>query len=221
MLNAYGAVPIMGPWQGGLAQPVGPPSRPRFGTGALTLVSQTDASSGSVVSYVGGIFAAQFWTVGHPVPFLVRELDPEDVQALRDELSEQLEGPSAGLDEVPLRAFVAAAEAYVATRSERFSGAGLRAISTPAPGEVLGELSWPSGAIGSVLGSRQGVAGQSHIPSQPAGELVPLRDAELRSLTAALAAAERTTGEGIDPLWSELREFAQAALSARDRRRFW
>ena len=28
MLNAYGAVPIMGPWQGGLAQPVGPPAAP-------------------------------------------------------------------------------------------------------------------------------------------------------------------------------------------------
>ena len=138
MLNAYGAVPIMGPWQGGLAQPVGPPSRPRFGTGALTLVSQTDASSGSVVSYVGGIFAAQFWTVGHPVPFLVRELDPEDVQALRDELSEQLEGPSAGLDEVPLRAFVAAAEAYVATRSERFSGRACARSPPPLPARYWG-----------------------------------------------------------------------------------
>ena len=95
MFNAFGAAPVMGPWRG-LAQPVGPPSRPQFGSGALTLVSQTDASSGSLVSYLGGIFTAQFWTTGHPVPFLVRELDAEDVKALRDELSEQLEGPSTG-----------------------------------------------------------------------------------------------------------------------------
>ena len=67
-----------------------------FGSGALTLVSQTDASSGSLVSYVGGIFTARFWTTGHPVPFLVSELDAEDVQAPRDDLDEQLEGRSTG-----------------------------------------------------------------------------------------------------------------------------
>ncbi len=73
----------------------------------------------------------QFWTIGHPVPFLVCELDAEDVRALRDELSEQLEGPSTGLDDVPLRAVVAVADAYVAARSGRFSGAALGPISRP------------------------------------------------------------------------------------------
>ena len=76
MFNAFGAAPVMGPWQGGLARPVGPPSRPQFGSGALTLLSQTDASSGSLVSYVGGIFTAQFWTTGHQVPFLVASSTP-------------------------------------------------------------------------------------------------------------------------------------------------
>ena len=73
MFNAFGAAPVMGPWQGGVAQPVGPPSRPEFGSGALTLVSQTDA--------------------------------------------------------------------YVAARSERFSGAALGPISRPAPGELRSLIS--------------------------------------------------------------------------------
>ena len=220
MLNAYGAVPIMGPWQGGLAQPVGPPSRPRFGTGALTLVSQTDASSGSVVPYVGGIFAAQFWTVGHPVPFLVRELDPRRpsaarraVRAARGAERRARRGPAAGV---------------------RRGGRGVRrdpvgAVLRRALARDLHPRS-RRGIGGAQLAQRRdrnsarepaGGRGPVAHPSQPAGELVPLRDADLRSLIAALAAAERTTGEGIDPLWSELREFAQAALSARDRRRFW
>ena len=63
----------------------------------------------------------------------MRELDAEDVTALRDELAEQLAGASPGLDEVPLRAFVAAADAYVASRSERFSGATLDTTSRAAP----------------------------------------------------------------------------------------
>jgi hypothetical protein len=221
MFNAFGAAPVMGPWQGGLAHPVGPPSRPQFGSGALTLVSQTDASSGSLVSYVGGIFTAQFWTTGHPVPFLVRELDAEDVKALRDELSEQLEGPSTGLDEVPLRAFVAAADAYVAARSGRFSGAALGPISRPAPGELLGELSWPSGTVGTVLASKQGVSGQSHIPPLPASDPVPLRGGELRSLISALSELQRGCSHGVDPLWSELRDLAHEDVTARDSRRFW
>ena len=170
MLNAFGAAPVMGPWQGGLAQPVGPPSRPRFGTGALTLLSQTDASSGSLVSYVGGIFTAQFWTTGHQVPFLVRELDAEDVKALRDELSEQLDGTEHG--------------------ARRGPAAGVR--------------------------------GQSHRTGPPGGDCPCARArASCARLILALSEVQRGCGHGVDPLWSELRDLAQAAVTARDSRRFW
>jgi hypothetical protein len=155
------------------------------------------------------------------VPFRVRELDSEDVKALRDELTEQLEGPSTGLDDLPLRAFVAAADAYVASRSDRFSGATFGAISAVAPSELLGELGWPGSAVGTVLGSKQGVSGQSHIPPQPASDPAPLRRAERRSLIAALIAAERDCANSLDPLWSELRIFAELAVAARDSRPFW
>ena len=185
------------------------------------LVSQTDASSGSLLSYASGRFTAQFWTIGHPVPFLVRELDPEDVKALRDELAEQLGGPSTGLDEVPLRAFMAAADAYTASRSNRFSEATFGTISGEAPGELLGELSWGGGAVGSVLASKHGVSVQSHIPPQPASDAVRLRGAELRSLISALTPGPGSPAQDRDPLWSELRGFAELALAARDSRPFW
>jgi hypothetical protein len=72
-----------------------------------------------------------------------------------------------------------------------------------------------------VLASKEGVSGQSRIPPLPAGDPAPLREGELGSLILALTEVQRGCGHGVDPLWSELRDLAQAAVTARDSRRFW
>lgn len=191
------------PWQGGTSKLIFPPSLPAFGSGALAIVSQSDSSSGTVVSYLGGIFTSQFWSTGHAVPFLIRDLNAEEIGTIRDQVSDQLKGPSTGLDEVPLRAFVEAATVYLAARSGRFTGALFGPISEFAAEEFLGAVTWACGTVGTVVASQQGVSAQTHIPPQTAGPPAALRKGDLQSLISALRKALRARGGSVDPAWQQ------------------
>ena len=210
-----GAAGTTEPWQGGLTAAGAPPGLPDLSSGGLTIVTQQSAvasgASGALVSYHEGIFTRQFWSTGPPVPFLIEILPRQQVHKILDQVIEQLRGPGSGLDDIPLRAFAEAARLYLEPDpSDRFTAAVFGPITQPSPGELTGEVSWPSGTAGTVLGSTSGVSAQTHLAPVPAGNPTPLREADLRSLALALENAVAT--QPIDPLWQQMLSFAQDAL---------
>src|SRR5580692_11834125 len=117
-------------WEGGLSVPVLPPQVPLFDSAAIVVAQQSDDQSGVAVSYGRGIFTRQAWSTGHPVPGVIEVLKPQEVEQIRDQVREQLDRPGDGLDHLPLRAFVTAADVYLDPEpSHRFR----RAVSGPSP----------------------------------------------------------------------------------------
>jgi hypothetical protein len=198
------------PWEGGLSVPVLPPHIPLFDSAAIVVAQQSDAQSGVAVSYSRGIFTRQSWSTGHPVPLLIEVLEPQDVKQVRDQIIEQFVISGDGLDHLPLRAFVTAADVYLNPEpSTRFSRAVFGAIAEQAPGQLLGAVAYPGGVAGTILGSDAGVSGESHLGSLPGGFQAPLRVGDLRSLISSLKNA--VSAGGIDPLWQQMLTFAQQA----------
>jgi hypothetical protein len=201
------------PWQGGLTAAGGPPGLPDLSSGGLTVVTQQSATaaSGALVCYQAGVFTRQFWSTGPPVPLLIELLPRQQVQQVLDQVLESLRGPGSGLDDIPVRAFAEAARLYLEPGpSDRFTEAVFGSIAQPNPGELTGDVSWPSGTAGTVLGSANRVSAQTHLAPVPAGNPTPLREADLRSLVQALEKAIATAP--IDPLWQQMLTFAQDAL---------
>ncbi len=201
-----------GPWQSGFPAPTPPPALPDLDTGSITIVSQgSTPDSGSLVRYAGGIFTSQFWSTGPAVPLLIEVLQPDALRKIRHEVAEQLHATGSGLDDIPLLAFAEAARLYLEPdASDRFTAAVFGAVTEPGPGEFLGTVSWPGGVVGMVLASGQEVSAQTHLPPVPAGNLTPLREADLRSLVEALDGA--LASAAIDPLWQQVLSIAQQAL---------
>ncbi len=198
-------------WQGGLTAAGPPPGLPDLSSGGITVVAQQSATAvtGALVCYQGGAFTRQFWTTGPPVPLLIESLSRGQVRQILDQVLEQLRGPDTGLDDIPLRAFAETARLYLEPKpSDRFAEAAFGPIAQPSPGDLTGEVSWPSGTVGTVLGSASAISAQTHLASVPAGNPAPLREADLRSLALALENATQP----IDPLWQQMLSFAQDAL---------
>jgi hypothetical protein len=132
-------------WQGGLSVPVLPPQVPLFDSAAIVVAQQSDDQSGVAVLYSRGIFTKQAWSTGHPVPGVIEVLKPQEVEQARDQVREQLDRPGDGLDHLPLRAFVTAADVYLSRDpSTRFSRAVFGAIAEQAPGQLLGAVTFPA-----------------------------------------------------------------------------
>ncbi len=198
------------PWEGGLSVPVLPPQVPLFDSAAIVVAQQSEAQTGVVVSFSKGIFTRQSWSTGPPVSLLVEVLKPPDVRQVRDQVLEQLVIPGDGLDHLPLRAFVTAADVYLDPEpSTRFLRAAYGAIAEQAPGQFLGAVAFPGSLSGTILGSDAAVSGESHLGPLPAGVPVPLRVGDLRSLILSLENA--LAAGGIDSLWEQMLTFARAA----------
>lgn len=198
------------PWEGGLSVPVLPPHVPLFDSAAIVVAQPSDAQAGVAVSYSRGIFTRQSWSTGHPVPGVIEVLKPPDVQQVRDEILEQLAAGGDGLDHLPLRAFVTVADVYLSPEpSHRYRRAVFGGIAEQAPGQLLGAVSYPDGVAGTIVGSDQGVSGESHLAPLPAGSLAPLRAGDLRSLIFSLENALAVGG--IDPQWQQMLTYAQQA----------
>jgi hypothetical protein len=200
------------PWEGGLSVPALPPHVPLFDSAALVIAQQSDAQAGVAVSYGRGIFTRQFWSTGHPVPGLIEVLKPPAVRQVRDQVLEQLARPGDGLDHLPLRAFVTAADVYLNPEpSTRFARAAFGTIAEQAPGQLLGAAAYPGGVAGIILGSDAGISAESHLGPLPSGFQAPLRIGDLRSLISSLQNA--LAAGGIDPLWQQMLTFAQQAAA--------
>ncbi len=190
--------------------PVLPPQVPLFDSAAIVVAQQSEAQTGVVVSFSKGIFTRQSWSTGPPVSLLVEVLKPPDVRQVRDQVLEQLVIPGDGLDHLPLRAFVTAADVYLDPEpSTRFLRAAYGAIAEQAPGQFLGAVAFPGSLAGTILGSDTAVSGESHLGPLPAGVPVPLRVGDLRSLILSLENA--LAAGGIDSLWEQMLTFARAA----------
>ena len=197
-------------WEGGLSVPVLPPNVPLFDSAAIVVAQQSDAQAGVAVSYSRGIFTRQSWSTGHPVPGVIVVLEPQDVRQVRDQVLEQLAVPGDGLDHLPLRAFLTAADVYLNPEpSARFNSAAFGTITEQAPGQLLGEVSYPGNVAGTILGSDAGVSAESHLGPLPSGFQAPLRVGDLRSLISSLGNA--LAAADLDPLWQQMLTFAQQA----------
>jgi hypothetical protein len=199
-------------WEGGLCVPVLPPHVPLFDSAAIVVAQQSDAQAGVAVSYGRGIFTRQAWSTGHPVPGVIEVLKPQEVGQIRDQVREQLDRRGDGLDHLPLRAFVTAADVYLDPEpSARFRRAVFGAIAEQAPGQLSGAVAYPGGVAGTIVGSDAGVSGESHLAPLPPGFQAPLRAGDLLSLILSL---ENALGAGgIDPLWQQMLTFAQQAAA--------
>jgi hypothetical protein len=199
-------------WEGGVSVPVLPPQVPLFDSAVLVVAQQSDAQSGALVSYSRGIFTRQSWSTGHPVPLLIEVLKPQDVRNVRDQIREQLAISGDGLDHLPLRAFLTAADVYLDPEpSTRFSKAAFGTIAEQAPGQLLGAVGYPHDVAGTILGSDAGVSAESHLGPLPAGFQAPLRLGDLRSLISSLETA--LAAADLDPLWPQMLAFAQQAAA--------
>jgi hypothetical protein len=200
------------PWEGGLSVPVLPPQLPLVDSAAIVVAQQSDAQAGVAVFYSRGIFTRQAWSTGHPVPGVIEVLKPQEVEQVRDQVREQLDHPGDGLDRLPLRAFVAAADVYLDREpSARFSRAAFGAISVQAPGQLSGVVAYPDGVAGTVVGSDAGISGESHLLPFPPGFEAPLRVGDLLSLIFSLDSA--LSAGGVDPLWQQMLTIAQQAAA--------
>jgi hypothetical protein len=204
---APAAAEATGLWQGGFSGP----GLPALG-GAVVIAAQLpDDGAGVLVSYAGGIFTRQFWTTGPPVPQIIEILKPDDVRTVRDQVAEQLQGPGSGLDEIPLWEFVEAVRLHFQQdASERFTEAVFGSITQSSPLGLQGQVTWPGDVIGMVLGNADGISAQSHLANMAAGNPAWLRSADLQSLVSALGEALDTAQ--LDPLWQQMRTFAEQAL---------
>jgi hypothetical protein len=198
------------PWTGGLSVPFGPPDAPELDSAAIVVAQQFDAEAGIAVAYSRGIFTRQEWTTGHPVPDLILVLQRPEVEQVRDQVREQLTTSGAGLDVLPLRAFLTVADLYLSPEpSGRYVSAVFGAIIEPVAGELSGTVSYPDGVTGTIVGSASGITGESHLAPLPPGPLDPLRAGDLASLITSL---EKALTEGdLDPRWQQLLAFAQQA----------
>jgi hypothetical protein len=135
-----------------------------------------------------------------------------EVRQVRDQVREQLVLPGDGLDHLPLRAFVTAADVYLNPEpSTRFDQAVFGTIAEQAPGRLLGAVAYPGGVAGTILGSDAGVSGESHLGPLPSGFQAPLRVGDLRLLISSLENA--LDAGGIDPLWQQMLIFVQQAAA--------
>lgn len=191
-------------WQGGFPPATAPPDIPPLDQGSITVVSAAaTAQTSSVVRYAAGIFTSQSWSTGPAVPLLIRVLNADDVRGICKDLDQQLGGTATGIDDLPLRAFRHAARCYLDNgTSDRFSTATFGPITQPGPDELLGDLTWPAGVSGTLSVNGQRLLVESHLAPVPAGPLVPLRPADLRSLIEALQAA--LAADTVDPLWQQV-----------------
>jgi hypothetical protein len=196
-----------GLWQGGFSGP----GLPALG-GAVVIAAQLpEDGAGVLVSYAGGVFTRQFWTTGPPVPQVIEILRPAEVKAIADQVAGQLRGTGSGLDEVPLREFLEAVRLHFEEKvSERFREAVFGSITWSGPRGLRGQVTWPGDVIGTVLGSADGVAAQSHLANVAAGNPAWLRGADLQSLVIALHKA--LADSQVDPLWQEMLTHAERAL---------
>jgi hypothetical protein len=194
----------LGPWEAGFAGP----GLPELEGGALIIAAELpEAGTGIMVTYTGGAFRRQFWTDGPPIPFIIELLTPADLKVLRDQLAAQLEGPGSGLDDIPLRAFLEAVRLHLSPgTSDRFAAAVFGTVTTPNPGEFLGQVSWPDDVTGTVQASANGIAAQSGLAHLTATDPVRLRPADVRSLVASLQAAP------VSAPWDQVLNFAEQAL---------
>lgn len=198
------------PWEGGVSVPILPPHVPEFDSAAIIVAQQSDAEAGVTVSYSRGIFTRQEWSTGHPVPLVIVDLKPPQVEQVRDQVREQLATHGDGLDHLPLRAFLAAADVYLSREpSRRYVSAVFGTIAESAPGQLSGTVSYPDGVAGTIVGSATGVIAESHLGPLPQGFLAPLRTGDLRSLILGLEKA--LTASDLDPLWQHMLAFAQQA----------
>lgn len=63
------ATETTGPWEGGFS------SLPDLGGGGVAIASElSEAGTGSLISYSGGVFEMRFWTDGPPVPQIIEIL---------------------------------------------------------------------------------------------------------------------------------------------------
>ncbi len=196
------ATETTGPWEGGFS------GLPDLGGGAVAIASERpEAGTGSLISYSGGVFEMRFWTDGPPVPQIIEILPPEALKPIRDQLAAQLQGPGSGLDDIPLRAFLETVRLYLSPdSSDRFNTAVFGSIAEPNPGEYLGQVSWPGDVVGTVQASADGILAQTHLVHLDAGNLVPLRKADIRSLVRALQAAT------VNSQWQQVLSFAEQAV---------
>ena len=198
------------PWEGGISALFLPPHVPLFDSAAIVIAQQSDAQSGAAISYSRGIFTRQSWSTGHPVPMLIEVLKPPEVRQLRDQVRAQLAAAGDGLDHLPLRVFVTAADVYLSPEpSSRFSEAAFGAISQTAAGQVTGSVSYPSAVAGTITGSDSGISAESHLGPFPVGVQAPLRIGDLRSLISNLETG--LAAGGLDPLWQQMLTYAQQA----------
>ncbi len=71
------ATETTGPWEGGFS------SLPDLGGGGVAIASElSEAGTGSLISYSGGVFEMRFWTDGPPVPQIIEILSPGDIAVL-------------------------------------------------------------------------------------------------------------------------------------------
>jgi len=200
------------PWQGGVSVPVLPPHIPLFDSAAIVVARQSDSQTGEAVSYNRGIFSKQSWSIGHPVPGVIQVLKPDEVRQIRDHVRDQLASRAGGLDDIPLRAFLAVADVYLDHEtSSRFGRAEFGAIGERVPGQLQGEVTYTDGVAGTVVGSDEGVSAQSHLRLFPPGYEAPMRVGDLRSLISSLQNA--LAEQNLDPLWQRMLTFAQQAIA--------
>jgi hypothetical protein len=200
------------PWEAGLSVPFAPPGVPEFDSAAIVVAQQFDAEAGTAVAYSRGIFTRQEWTTGHPVPDLIVVLQRPEVEQVRDQVREQLTTRGAGLDVLPLRAFLTVADLYLSPEpSGRYVSAVFGAITEPVAGQLSGTVTYPDGVTGTIVASDAGVSGESHLAPLPPGPLDPLRTGDLSSLITSLEKA--LTGGDLDPRWQQVLALAEQAVA--------
>ena len=163
-----------------------------------------------------GAFYRSFWTVGsNAVPTFIEMLAPATVRQIRNELVDQLASSATGLDDVPLKTFVEAADQYLQSRSsERFSNAVFGIITEQTtPSQFLdGAASFPNGIIGTNQYTAGRIVAETHLSALPAAQPAPLRVADLRSLAQALQLA-LSDQPGKDPApWQQVLTLTQNEL---------
>jgi hypothetical protein len=204
------------PWQGGFSGPPTPPSPPNLEAGTIVVVQAASAEgTGVQITYMDGAFYRSFWTVGsNAVPDLIEMLAPATVRQIRTQLVDQLASSATGLDHVPLKAFVEAADQYLKSRSsERFSNAVFGSITEQTTPSLFldGAVNFPNGVVGTIQYTAGRIVAETHLSVLPAAQPSPLRVADLRSLAQALQLA-LSDQPGIDPAWQQVLTVTQNEL---------
>jgi hypothetical protein len=212
------------PWQGGFSGSPSPPSPPNLEAGAIVVVQAASAEgTGVQITYMDGAFYRSFWTVGSNAdPTLIEMLAPATVRQIRTQLVDQLASSATGLDDIPLKTFVEAADQYLQSRSsERFSNAVFGTITEQTTPSLFldGAVSFPNGVVGTIQYTAGRIVAETHLSVLPAAQPspplspgpAPLRVADLRSLAQALQLA-LSDQPGIDPAWQQVLTVTQNEL---------